>query len=79
MIIENDWSDDISIPTGIDPRDIERKETAKSMADSWKRICLEIVTEMVMRAESMSTGSHIMNMVLEGGQGEHCQTLAAWG
>ena len=67
VIMVNDWSDDISIPTGIDPRDIERKVNAKSMAENLKRkrICLELVKEMVMKAESMSTGSHIMNMVVE--------------
>ena len=35
------------------------------MAESWKRICLELVYEMVIRVESRSTGSHIKNMVVE--------------
>ena len=67
VIKENHWSDDISIPAGIDPRDIERKENAKIMAESWKRrrICRELVIEMVMKAESLSTGSHIMDMLVE--------------
>ena len=67
VIMENDWSDDIAIPAGIDPRDIERKDNAKIMAEGWKRkkICRELVMEIVTSAESTCIISHIMNMVMK--------------
>ena len=66
-VIEIDWSDDSSIPTGMEPKEVERKENAKSLAEGWKRkrICRELVLDLVTGEESMSASNHIINMVVE--------------
>ena len=66
-VIEMDWSDDSSIPTGMEPMEIERRENARCLAEGWKRkrICRELVLELLTGAESMSASSYIMNMVME--------------
>ena len=60
-VIEMDWSFDRSIPTGMEPKEIERRENAKKLAEGWKRkrICRELVLELVTGAESMSASTHI--------------------
>ena len=54
---EDDWSDDISIPEIQCTEDIERREYAKIKAECWmgKRICRELIVEMIRRAESVSS------------------------
>ena len=66
IVIANDWSDDTSIPALLDTTDIERKENAKGKAEGWKRkrICRELVLKMVMKAESISSVSQSMNVLV---------------
>ena len=56
-----------SIPALLDTMDIERKENAKSKAEGWrrKRICHELVLEILMKAESISSVSQSMNVLVE--------------
>ena len=67
IVIANDWSDDTSIPALLDTMDIERKENAKSKVEGWKRkrICCELVLEILMKAESISSISQSMNVLVE--------------
>ena len=64
-VIEDDWSDDISIPEIRCTEEIERKENAKIKAESWigKRICRDIIMEIISRAEGKSKVSQCMNIV----------------
>ena len=67
IVIFNDWSDDTSLPALLDTTDIERKENARCKAEWWrrKRICQELVLEMMTRAGSRSAVSQIMNVLVE--------------
>ena len=66
-MIEDDWSDDISIPEIQCTEDIEMREYAKIQAESWmgKRICRELIMEMIRRAESVSSINQCMNRVMD--------------
>ena len=67
VIIEDDWSDDISIPDLICTEEIEMKENAKMKADIriGKRICRDIIMEMISNVESISTASLCMKGVMD--------------
>ena len=66
-VIEDDWSDDISIPDIRCTEEIERKENAKKKADIWigKRICRDIIMEMICNAEGISTVSLCIQVVMD--------------
>ena len=67
IVIENDWSDDISIPDLRCTEEIERKENAKMKADSWmgQRICRDVLMEMICKAESISSVSLCIKVVMD--------------
>ena len=66
-MVEDDWSDDISVPEIQATEDIERREFAKMKAEVWKgrRLCKELVLEMVLRVEGWSSASLCMELVLD--------------
>ena len=65
-MVEDDWSDDISVPEIQATEDIERREFAKMKAEVWKgrRLCKELVLEMVLRVEGLSSATLCMELVL---------------
>ena len=65
--VEDDWSDDISVPEILATEDIERREVAKMKAERWigKRMCKELVLEMIMGVESLSSANQCMELILD--------------